>query len=90
MQKDFQFTATVWKSKNGFWCGFANEISGVNCQSKTLEGLKSELQKVAAIMIEENAKTTDSYFQNSGLERETLILNLKNETPRTFKNFAKK
>jgi predicted RNase H-like HicB family nuclease len=76
MQKDFQFTATVWKSKNGFWCGFANEIDGVNCQSETLDDLKIELKNVAKEMILENSKTAIENLKNSKVERKTLILQI--------------
>ena len=77
MQKDFQFTATVWfDKKNNFWCGFANEIFGVNCQSETLDDLKIELKNVAKEMILENSKTAIENFKNSKVERKTLTLQI--------------
>jgi predicted RNase H-like HicB family nuclease len=63
------FTAVFLKDRHGY-TGFVEELPGVNAQGHTLEEARANLQKLAAVVFDEERKLSVEMLQGKDVVRE--------------------
>ena len=71
-----EYTAIV-KQRGGWWIGWIKEISGVNCQERTLEALRGSLAEALSEALEFNCRDAlaaagDGYTEEKVVLREAI------------------
>jgi predicted RNase H-like HicB family nuclease len=66
----------VFMETNGGYVGFVEELPGINCSARTLEGARRALQEIAVVVFEEERSACASLLEGKQVVRETLLLPL--------------
>jgi len=68
-QPEMSFTAVYLKSRHGY-VGFVEELPGVNSQGQTLEEARANLQRLAAVVFEEERAQSAEMLAGKDVVRE--------------------
>jgi predicted RNase H-like HicB family nuclease len=67
------FTAVYLKSSHGY-VGFIEELPGVNSSGRTLDEARATLQKLAAVVFEEERREAEALIAGKDVVRESFVL----------------
>jgi predicted RNase H-like HicB family nuclease len=68
-QPQVSFTAVFLKNEHGY-IGFVEELPGVNSQGQTIEETRSNLQRLAAVVFEEERAQAEELLAGKDVTRE--------------------
>ena len=68
-QPEISFTAVFLKGEHGY-IGFVEELPGVNSQGLTIEEARANLQRLAAIVFDEERAQAEELLQGKDVVRE--------------------
>ena len=68
-QPQVSFTAVFLKNEHGY-IGFVEELPGVNSQGQTIEETRSNLQRLAAVVFEEERAQAEELLADKEVVRE--------------------
>jgi predicted RNase H-like HicB family nuclease len=68
-QPEISFTAVFLKGEQGY-VGFVEELPGVNSQGQTIEEARENLQRLAAIVFDEERAQAEELLQGKDVVRE--------------------
>ena len=68
-QAELAFTAVFLKSGHGY-TGFVEELPGVNAQGQTLEEARTNLQRLAAVVFNEERMQSEELLEGKEVVRE--------------------
>lgn len=74
-QGSLAFTAVYLKSNHGY-IGFIEELPGVNSHGRTLEEARETLQKLAAVMFDEERRESRELLAGKDVVRESFVIPL--------------
>ena len=74
-QGQMAFTAVYLKSKHGY-VGFIEELPGVNSHGRTLEEARETLQKLAAVVFDEERREAEEMIAGKDVVRESFFVAL--------------
>ncbi|OGA09739.1 MAG: hypothetical protein A3D95_08360 [Betaproteobacteria bacterium RIFCSPHIGHO2_12_FULL_69_13] len=69
-QGQIAFTAVYLKSESGY-IGFVEELPGVNSSGRTLEEARATLQKLAAVVFDEERRESEELIAGKEVVRES-------------------
>jgi predicted RNase H-like HicB family nuclease len=75
MQGRLAFTAVYLKSNHGY-VGFIEELPGVNSHGRTLHEARETLQKLAAVVFDEERRQSNELIAGKDVVRESFFLPL--------------
>ena len=67
------FTAVYLKAKHGY-VGFIEELPGVNSRGHSIEEARQILQKLAAVVFDEERRNVDEMIAGKDVVRESLLI----------------
>ena len=68
-QSELAFTAVFLKGKHGY-TGFVEELPGVNAQGQTIEEARENLQRLAAVVFNEERMQAEELLEGKEVVRE--------------------
>ena len=68
-QPQVSFTAVFLKNEHGY-IGFVEELPGVNSQGQTIEETRANLQRLAAVVFEEERVQAEELLEGKDVTRE--------------------
>ncbi|HTP61480.1 MAG TPA: type II toxin-antitoxin system HicB family antitoxin [Burkholderiales bacterium] len=68
-QPELALTAVFLKGKHGY-TGFVEELPGVNSQGQTLEEARDNLQRLAAVVFDEERQQSEAMLEGKEVVRE--------------------
>jgi predicted RNase H-like HicB family nuclease len=68
-QAELAFTAVFLKGKHGY-TGFVEELPGVNSQGQTIEEARANLQRLAAVVFNEERTQSEELLEGKEVVRE--------------------
>jgi predicted RNase H-like HicB family nuclease len=68
-QPQVSFTAVFLKNEHGY-IGFVEELPGVNSQGQTIEETRDNLQRLAAVVFDEERSLAEELLQGKDVVRE--------------------
>jgi predicted RNase H-like HicB family nuclease len=72
-QGQLAFTAVYLKSRHGY-VGFIEELPGVNSHGRTLNEARDTLQKLAAVMFDEERREAEELIAGKDVVRESFLV----------------
>lgn len=72
-QGKLAFTAVYLKSNHGY-VGFLEELPGVNSHGRTLEEARKTLQKLTAVVFDEERREAEELIAGKEVVRETFVM----------------
>jgi len=72
-QARLAFTAVYLKSNHGY-VGFIEELPGVNSSGRTLEEARKTLQRLAAVVFDEERREAEALIAGKEVVRETFVV----------------
>lgn len=72
-QGKLAFTAVYLKSNHGY-VGFLEELPGVNSHGQTLEEARETLQKLTAVVFDEERREAEELIAGKEVVRETFVM----------------
>ena len=69
-QAELAFTAVFLKGKHGY-TGFVEELPGVNSQGQTIEEARKNLQRLAAVVFNEERMQSEELLEGKEVVRES-------------------
>ena len=73
------FTAVYLKASHGY-VGFVEELPGVNSQGRTIDEARANLQRLAAIVFDEERAHAEELIEGKEVVREAFFLELRPPT----------
>lgn len=67
------FTAVYFKANTGY-VGFIEELPGVNSHGRTLDEARETLQQLAAVVFDEERRTTEELITGKEVVRESFVM----------------
>lgn len=68
------FTAVYLKNNHGGYIGFIEELPGVNSHGRTLEEARETLQKLAAVVFDEERREAEELIAGKDVVRESFFV----------------
>ena len=72
-QATIAFTAVYLKSQHGY-VGFVEELPGVNSQGRTIDEARANLQRLAAIVFDEERSQAEEMLRGKEVVREEFLI----------------
>ena len=73
--KKMQYTAIILSAEEGGYCGFIEEIPGVNTQGETLDEIRENLRDALELVLAYRKEQMDSELQNKkNVIKEALVV----------------